>query len=176
MKEVVIITAIAAFAAGVAAPMLAARYSTTCYECTSDKDVSVMADGSSMSGDGSWGGHLAYPVERFFFYVRHPNAPRPKGHGRLWIMEQLEKFDGPIKIACSTQTGECRTQMPKNLIATDCDKSHRYGSCPDEDMKGITQLGLARPAPDGVYTIPAHSSVSIPLADRSGDSDTRPQK
>ena len=86
----VAIVGLAAFVMGFATPIAAWRYSTTCFDCSGpigDKDVSLMSDGSAMGRYGSWDGHLAYPTERFLFYVRHPGAPRPSGNGRLWIMK-----------------------------------------------------------------------------------------
>jgi len=84
LRTKMFVIALVAFALGFAAPIAALRYSTTCYECTTDKDVTLMPDGSAEITSGS--GHLAYPTERFVFYVIHPRAPRPWGHGRLWIM------------------------------------------------------------------------------------------
>lgn len=107
----------AAFILGFAAPIAAWRYSTSCYDCSGpwgDKDVNLMSDGTPMSGNGVWDGHLAYPIERFFFYVRHPFAPRPSGNGRLWIYEQREKWTKPILVSCSLKDGSCVTHMPPN--------------------------------------------------------------
>lgn len=115
--KMLIITVAVAFIAGFATPILAHRYSTSCVGCTVAEDVSYMADGSKMSGDGAWGGHLAYSVERFFFYVRHPLLPRPRGKGDLWIMEQQAKWTKPIVFHCSSQGGPCRTEMPRNELA-----------------------------------------------------------
>jgi hypothetical protein len=117
----------AAFAAGVATPVAAWRYSVSHPGYTTPKDVTLMSDGSPQTGDGVWDGHLADPIERFFFYVLHPRAPRPQGKGDLWILEQREKWVEPIRIACNISDGSCRTKMPENVLKRSAPVQHEKG-------------------------------------------------